>query len=223
MTAKGVASSSRPRPRAVSPGRPPAAAVAERLRHILRVASAEFVARGYAEASVSRIAQDAGVSKKTIYARYPSKDVLLVAVVGDLAMRSHEAVVEAMDTAEGDPEHVLTAFGTMVAETWRSPEEVGLYRLIVAEALRFPELASLYRDTMERFRATLTEYLQNQCAEGTLDIPDAEAAARQFGMLVYGEIREKVLLGETVTDDELAVVVRRAVRVFLTGYATTRR
>ena len=55
----------------------------------LTVASKEFVAHGYARASVARIARDAGVSKKTIYLRYPSKDELLIAVVTNLTSRAH--------------------------------------------------------------------------------------------------------------------------------------
>jgi AcrR family transcriptional regulator len=222
VTWEKLASSARPA-RAVSPGRPPKSEVAARLRHVLGVASAEFVSHGYAGANVSRIARDAGVSKKTIYARYPSKDDLLVAVVSDLATRSYERVIAAMTASAGDPEHVLPAFGTQVAQTWASPETVGVYRLIVSEAARFPELALIYRNTMDRFRTILADYLREQCTAGTLDIPDADAASHQFGNLVYGEIREKGLLGERVTDDDVAAVVRRAVRVFLTGYATARQ
>jgi TetR/AcrR family transcriptional repressor of mexJK operon len=221
VTSDERATSNRARPRAVSPGRPPKAAVAARLRHILAVASAEFVSRGYAEASVSRIAQDARVSKKTIYARYPSKQALLLAVTSDLASRLHEMAITAMAGSAGDPERTLTSFGTQIARNWAGAEEVGLYRLIICEAVRFPELASVYRDTMARFRGTLAAYLREQSARGTLAITDPDAAAHQFGMLAYGEIREKALLGETVTDDDITAVVQRAVQVFLTGYAAS--
>jgi AcrR family transcriptional regulator len=193
------------------------------LRHILGVASAEFTNHGYAAASVARIAAEAGVSKKTIYARYPTKDALLVAVVTDLVSRLHERVIAAMSTAQGDPHRVLTNFGTQVARSWTEPEEVGLYRLIISEATRFPQMASIYRDAMRRFRATLADYLSQQNDLGTLTIPDADAASHQFGMLVYGEIREDALLGDTVTEDDIAAVVKRSVHVFLTGYASPPR
>ena len=208
------------RPRAVSPGRPPNSAVAARLRHILSVAAAEFIGRGYAEASMSRIAADAGVSKKTIYARYPNKDALLMAVAGDLATRSYEGVLTAITDSDGGPEHVLTGFATQAAKTWASPEVIGIYRLIVSEAARFPQLASIYRDTMNRFRKTLADYLQQQCDAGTLAIADVDAASYQFGLLAYGEVREKGLLGETVTEAGITALVCRTVEAFLMGYAT---
>ena len=99
--AERAASSSSPsrRPRSVSPGRPPASTLASRWRHIMAVASAEFVTHGFAEANVARIAAEAGVSKKTIYSRYRTKDELLIAVVGELAERSNEAIVSAMAAA----------------------------------------------------------------------------------------------------------------------------
>ncbi len=220
MTSPDVANTALPRARAVSPGRPPNSELAARQQRVFAVASAEFVRYGYAEANLSRIAADAGVSKKTIYARYPTKADLLVAAVSDLASRYYEGVDAALHSSEGDPEHVLTTFGLQAARNWATPEAVGIYRLIVSEVARFPELAAIYRDTMDRFRTTLAEYLHEQCTAGTLDIADPDAASHQFGMLVYGEIREKALLGETVTDDDIHAVVLSAVSVFLTGYAT---
>ena len=105
---------------------------------------------GYAEANVARIARDAGDSKKTIYARYPGKADLLVAVVSDLATRYYERVMAAMSASAGDPEHVLTSFGSQAARNWPTPEAVGIYRLVVSEVARFPELASISRNTLDR-------------------------------------------------------------------------
>lgn len=219
MTPKKSAAAEAPPARPVSPGRPPNSEVAARLRHILNVAATEFLTRGYAEASVSSIAIEAGVSKKTIYARYPNKDALLMAIAADMATRSYEGVTKAMAATDGEPAHVLTQFATEVGRTWASAEAIGVYRLIVSEAARFPQLATIYRETMERFRRGLADYLQQQCDAGTLHIGDVDAASHQFGMLAYGDIRERGLLGEPVTDEEIKAGARRTVKVFLEGYA----
>lgn len=205
--------------RNVSPGRPPKAEVAARLDHILHVAAGEFVKCGYADASMTRIARDAGVSKKTIYARYPNKDALLMAVAGDLTTRTYADVLSEITRPDADPRQALTKFATQVATNWASPESIGVYRLIVSEAVRFPQLGLIYRDAMDRFRSILADYLQKKCDAGILAIPDVDAASHQFGMLAYGEIREKRLLGEPVTDSDIEVVVSRTVEVFLNGYA----
>ncbi|MEU1205075.1 TetR/AcrR family transcriptional regulator [Nocardia sp. NPDC005825] len=203
----------------MSPGRPPNSALVTRWRHILDVAAAEFAEHGYGQANVARIARQAGVSKKTIYARCPSKDDLLIAVVDDLATRAHTATTIAMAECGHEPQVVLTQFGEQVARNWVAPEHLGFYRLIIAEVPRFPQLAAVYREVMDRFGTTLADYVRQQCALGTLSVPDPDAAARQFGMLVYGELRERALLGEVITEQQVSEVVQRAVRMFLVGYS----
>lgn len=189
------------------------------MRHLISVAGDEFAARGFSEASISRIARDAGVSKKTIYARFPGKDALFVAVVEDLATRAHAAVLDGMTTMAGPPEQVLTRFGTHIARDWTSPHVVAIYRLIICEVGRFPRLGEIFTTTMEVMRSTLAGYLQQEADAGTLAIADPVAAARQFGMLAYGELRERTLLGETVTEKAIAATVGRAVALFLAGHA----
>jgi TetR/AcrR family transcriptional repressor of mexJK operon len=191
------------------------------MRHLISVASDEFVARGFSEASVSRIARDAGVSKKTIYARFPNKDALLVAVIEDLATRAREAVLEGMTTMTGEPTQVLTRFGMRIARDWTSPRAVAIYRLILSEVGRFPQLAEIFTTTMEVIRSTLATYLRDQADAGTLAITDPDAACRQFGMLAYGELRERTMLGETVTEEMIAATVGHAVTLFLDGYAVS--
>lgn len=190
------------------------------MRHLLSVAGDEFVTRGFAEASVSRIARDAGVSKKTIYARFPTKDALLFAVVEDLVIRTRNAAVDGgMTTMTGEPAQALTQFGMRIARGWTTPRDVAIYRLIISEVVRFPQLAEIFISAMEVIRSTLTNYLREQAAAGTLAITDPEAACRQFGMLAYGELRERTMLGETITEERLTATVERAVQLFLHGYA----
>jgi TetR/AcrR family transcriptional regulator, mexJK operon transcriptional repressor len=219
MSTEKPSALSRRRPTGISPGRPPQAAVAARMRHLISVASDEFVTRGFSEASVSRIARDAGMSKKTIYARFPNKDALLVAVVEDLATRAREAVLDGMTTMTGEPTQVLTRFGMRTARDWTSPREVAIYRLIISEVGRFPQLAEIFTATIEVMRSTLATYLREQVDAGTLAITDPEAACRQFGMLAHGELRERTMLGEKVSERMIAATVGHAVTLFLDGYA----
>ncbi|MEO8620654.1 MAG: TetR/AcrR family transcriptional regulator, partial [bacterium] len=130
------------------------------MRHLISVAGGEFVAQGFSKASISRIALDAGVSKKTIYARFPSKDELFVAVVEELAVRAREAVLDGLPTMMGAPEQVLTRFGTRIAQDWTSPYVAAIYRLIICEVSRFPQLGEIFTATMEVMRSTLATYLR---------------------------------------------------------------
>jgi TetR/AcrR family transcriptional repressor of mexJK operon len=65
------------------PGHPTAARVAAINRTILVVAREELVNSGYEAARMEVIAAAAGVSKGTLYGRYPTKEALLRAVIAD--------------------------------------------------------------------------------------------------------------------------------------------
>jgi TetR/AcrR family transcriptional repressor of mexJK operon len=65
------------------PGRPTAARVEAINRTILAVARAELVNAGYEAARMETIAAAAGISKGTLYGRYPTKETLLRAVIAD--------------------------------------------------------------------------------------------------------------------------------------------
>ncbi len=221
MVMKTPRSSTRRPKRKLSPGRPPKAAVASRMRQLISVAGNEFVEQGFSNASISRIARVAGVSKKTIYARFPTKDALFIAVVEELAARARKSVLDGMATMTGAPEQVLTRFATRIVRDWTSPYVVTLYRLIISEVVRFPQLGEIFTTTMEVMRSTLATYLRQQNDAGTLAVADPMAASRLFGMLAYGELRERTLLGETVTEEMITATVKRAVTLFLAGYAVT--
>ncbi|WP_235434336.1 TetR/AcrR family transcriptional regulator [Gordonia sp. w5E2] len=53
----------------------------EQERRIIDAASSEFVRSGVRRANIDCIARDAGVSRSTLYRRFPSKDALLAEVV----------------------------------------------------------------------------------------------------------------------------------------------
>jgi len=65
------------------PGRPTAARVEAINRTMLIAARAEFKRSGYEATRMEAIALAAGVSKATLYDRYPTKDALLRAVIAD--------------------------------------------------------------------------------------------------------------------------------------------
>jgi len=68
---------------------------ADRERQLLDVAAAEFGSRGYAHASMDRIAEEAGVTKPLLYNYFGSKDGLAVACVDRAGARLVEAVAAA--------------------------------------------------------------------------------------------------------------------------------
>jgi TetR/AcrR family transcriptional repressor of mexJK operon len=80
------------------PGRPTAARVEAINRAILALANDEFLKAGYENTQMEAIAKAAGVSKRTLYDRYPNKYALLKAVVADRVA----AWPESWERDEGD-------------------------------------------------------------------------------------------------------------------------
>ena len=79
--------------------RPPASASSDSRTRIVRAAATEFAARGYAGASVDRIARAARLNKAMIYYHFPGKAALYREILGDMlgAVRARVAAVAASD------------------------------------------------------------------------------------------------------------------------------
>ncbi|MEB2258923.1 helix-turn-helix domain-containing protein, partial [Xanthomonas campestris pv. campestris] len=80
----------------MSTASPPPAALqrlTDRKRHaIVEAAIAEFRQHGFEATSMDRVAATAGVSKRTVYNHFPSKDALFGEILRGLWQRSADAV-----------------------------------------------------------------------------------------------------------------------------------
>jgi AcrR family transcriptional regulator len=196
----------------------------EKRDQILRGAAAVFSRDGYEGASVARIAQEAGVSKGTLYNHFDSKAAMFAAwVAGECAERL--AVLFADGGGEEDPAPALAAIGTRMIGMMLSFAGETIYRMVISEAGKFPELARAFFDAgPSRAIGFLSARLSDWTARGMLEVADPDFAAEQFFTLCQTRIvmRKKLhLLGEP-TEDEIAHVVDEAVRMFLNTYGTRR-
>ena len=135
---------------AVRSGRPPRELAGEVDARILDAAREVFLERGLAGASMDKIAGLARAGKPTIYARFPTKEALLAAVV----MRSVAAIIARFEDYEPTGttiEERLASVGATVLHWALVGDTIGLMRLAIAEARRFPDLASsVHRMAHER-------------------------------------------------------------------------
>ncbi len=112
---------------------------------ILDVAAVLFLRDGFAATSIEAIASGAGVSKRTLYARFPRKEAVFVAVVRRLIgdwLQGFDAAIESAASLET----ALLAAGRRMLDVALTPAALALHRLMVAEAGRFPELVAALRD-----------------------------------------------------------------------------
>jgi AcrR family transcriptional regulator len=165
------------------PGRP-TQAEAERLDEQLREAAvATFLEHGYDGASMEAIARAAGITKQTLYSRYPDKHAVFIDVI-PWAMSRYERP-EAQTETDDDLASALTTIARDALARATDPELVRLQRIAMNESGRFPEF-TLSAETMTwspRLRAVM-DLLRRHQASGTVEIEDVELAAEHFLTLV---------------------------------------
>lgn len=158
-----------------------------------------FLARGFAEASTDAIAAEAGVSKQTLYAYYPTKEELLADVLrqlmGDVLRSWPTAEVEAIESRE-ELRQTLLGLAMRIIDDLMQPEYLALVRVIVAETPRLPQLGELFRETVaERALEGVASLLERTRGEVVADDTDVEAASRMFvGFLLTHAILGGLLL-----------------------------
>ena len=179
---------------------------------MLDAATDLFLRDGYGATSLEAVAAAAGVSKRTLYARFSGKAALLQVVVARLVTTWLPAFDAEIGHRGGLRDTLLGAAKVMLA-TALSPQALGLYRLIIAEIGRFPELAGVMREAgagagTERLAAVMA-------AAG---IADPIWAAEQFMALVLSVPQRRGLgLGSPLDAAAQAVWSERAVALFLNG------
>jgi AcrR family transcriptional regulator len=171
----------------------------------IRLAAVElFGEHGFEGLSVDEVAARAGVSKATIYRRYPSKVDLVVEAASCLA--DDTAVHVDTGTLQGD----LRGYARGMVRKLKGT--VGrIMPVMVFETRRYPELAEGYRRFIDERRARMRETLQLAVDRGELP---ADADIDLMGAMIVGPIFHRLLVSqEPLTDafaDKLADAVMRS-------------
>jgi AcrR family transcriptional regulator len=194
---------------------------------IVQAARAVFGRDGYARTTTDAIAREAGVSTRTLYKHFPSKEELFSTVLALSATRVADAFFSYVeDGLRGvtDPEQQLLAIGhALVAHGLDFPDHFALVQQINAERQHFPAamLDSWLQAGPLRVRAEVIRRLSAFVEQGVLRPSDPERMALQFTALTTFESTTAIREGRTPAPDELATMVTEGVRTFLYGHHTT--
>ena len=154
-----------------------------RPEQILDAAYDVFGRTGYAKARLEDIAQQAGVSKGTLYLYFESKDALFRAMVTERTGHSIEQLKLA--SAEGTPRVRLERFVRRLWMIVSDPQVSIIAKVVQGEMHNFPELARFYyENVILRVRALLREILAQGVAAGEFRPEQAELAARTVPSLL---------------------------------------
>ncbi|HLZ68162.1 MAG TPA: TetR/AcrR family transcriptional regulator [Aliidongia sp.] len=176
-------------------GRPKPISEDERRGRLIQAAEDVFLERGYGLATMDDVSRRAGMSKKTIYQLFATKQALFAALLA----QNVERLMMPIKTDDGTrgPRAVLEDFLRQVARFVLSPRQVAMHRLVISEALRTPELAQAFlHETMDRGRSELVQWFEGQRQRGTLNIEDADEAASILCGFVISEPQLRLLYGQ---------------------------
>jgi AcrR family transcriptional regulator len=201
----------------VRTGRPTRAEAAELDELIRRAAVEAFVTNGFQGTTIEGVAAAAGVTKRTLYARYADKRALLADAIG-WAMASLQWHEPPEPPDPDDLEGALVDIGRFAVARVLDPDVVRLTRLAAMESHRFPEFARSARSLMwsPRMQA-VTRLLQRHAEQGTVVVDDVDLAAEQFLTLVTAMPARLAAFGVHRTAEEEERHLRHAVRLFLHG------
>lgn len=176
-------------------GRPPRGAEGEATLRILAAAKPVFLNDGYEAASIDAIATSAGMSKKTIYSRFRSKEDLFEAVIV-LFIEDNIPNVERSATDDGPVMDRLLRIATAVLEIALMEDSIAVRRIIVAEAARFPAFARLLNDQgVARITPLIERCLEDGNRTGEIRVEDVRHVTDLFLSIAIRSFIEKVELG----------------------------
>src|ERR1700712_782220 len=158
---------------------------AKALEARLRTAAVStFLENGYDGTTMEAVADAAGITKRTLYARYPDKHALFVSVIPWALSRLTERH-SGEEPAGDDLEASLTAVGRGAIARVVDPETSRLRRMAMYESARFPEFALGAESMMysAQVRAVVAVLHRHRDAD-RLVIDDIELTAEQFLAMV---------------------------------------
>ncbi|MFC5179986.1 TetR/AcrR family transcriptional regulator [Actinomadura harenae] len=197
----------------------------EKRRAIIAGARRVFGRDGYDRAAMDAIADEAKVSKRTIYNHFADKEQLFQAVALEGAQEVTDAIHRLMDVhllKILDLEEDLLAFSRdRTAVVTEFPDHFAFVRALEAEVTRIP------RPVLDRWFAAgpqtaherLAPYLAGIAGRGLLALDDPETAALHLTALTTHTVTQRTLYGALpLSAEETERILRDGVAAFVRAY-----
>lgn len=192
---------------------------------ILNAAQVLFLRHGYEGSSMDAIAQEADVSKLTVYNHFTDKETLFCSAI-EAKFETQLALlfVDSTDAAPSDLRECLLGIAQSFQSLVDSPESLAMHRLIISHALTNPALSHLFYEAtalpilnkMQQLLVTIDQAKQ-------LEIDNPKQAAEHFFVLLKGTRNLQLLVGYQPVSDESDVQqqVESVVDLFIKAYQPT--
>jgi TetR/AcrR family transcriptional regulator, mexJK operon transcriptional repressor len=166
-------------------GRPTRAQAAQLDQKLRDAAVATFLDHGYDRSTMEMIAEAAGITKRTLYARYADKRAVFLDVIPWALSRSVDRDSAPDIHDDDDIEDALLAIGRGALKRALDPDTVRLHRMAMNESPHFPEFAvSAETFGWSHRQRQVMDLLRRRRAAGDIEVDDIELAAEHFLALV---------------------------------------
>jgi TetR/AcrR family transcriptional repressor of mexJK operon len=188
---------------------------------ILDSASKYFMTKGFHATSMDDIAADAGMSKLTLYRRFPDKNALFRAVV---ERKCQEALpMDLYERVKGNtPEEVIHSFCRAFFDLLMSEDAINLYRMIIGEAAQSPDMTRMFYDAgPERVKKMLDDIFKDFKTKGLFKGHDILQARHTILSLFTGSelyMRELLNIGKKPSRKEINQFVKNSADFFIKTY-----
>lgn len=172
----------------------------EKTAQILQAATQEFLKKGLDAASMHNIAVVAGVSKRTLYKYYSSKDELFHGLVDELLDRVYEMYKITYNPGEsikGQLEKIVASKIKFIT----SESFINISKIVVGEMIKSKKVTVQQVEKMASSDTLFVNWINEAKIDGQVTSQvESEDIANQFHNLVKGEVFWPVVLG--ITDRE---------------------
>ncbi|MTI10370.1 TetR/AcrR family transcriptional regulator [Curvivirga aplysinae] len=196
----------------------------EKQLQIINAAKKVFLEKGFDIASMDMIAAEAGVSKRTVYSHYQSKENLFASIMNDLCTSKRgdiidETEMDACDLLPKDKsaEETLTIFGNTFLTYIYDPEVLAMLRIMIGQADKFPEIGeSFYNQGPVMTQNMLTAYFEHTNGTGETKFKDTCIAAKSFISSLLGPTHLQCMFGgKSPSEEEISTHVDKVTSLFL--------
>lgn len=171
--------------------------------------------------SMADIAAEAGVSRRTVFNQFATKETVIEQALGQVWRRIGIAEITDAIDAVADPVATMTRIGHAITGFWLDGESIPIARMAIRESFAHPNLTAQYVELGKRpVTRAIIRYIATLAEREQLDVTDPDLAARQFIGLINEPLVFLQILGQPETHDPKHIrrVVEEAVRIFFLRY-----
>lgn len=153
-------------------------------QQLIETARSLFSKHGFHAVGIDTISKESGVTKKTLYHHFRSKEELILAVLRhyDQVFRNH--FMQTVESKKNSPKEKLLAVFEVAEDWFKQDDFYGC--LFVGASSEFPDLDTPIRNVCKDFKRLMKEYIEKLASEAGIEA--SEEVAMQLVLLLEGAI-----------------------------------